>query len=90
MEWQSAADQQVTLLHSVQDTLESLVELQHNNNEILLRLIQKNEEEYDSVRKKHLDLAKILLKISEQQVQIVSTIKGLKSTENDGEVRFSK
>ena len=90
MEWQSAADQQVTLLHSVQDTLESLVQLQRNNNEILLRLIQKNEEEYDSVRKKHLDLAKILVKISEQQVQIVSTIKGLNTTKNDGEVRFSK
>lgn len=84
MEWQSAADQQVTLLHSIQDTLESLVQLQHNNNEILLRLIEKNEEQYDSVRKKHFDLAKILVKISEQQVQIVSTIKGLKNTEKDG------
>ena len=84
MEWQSAADQQVTLLHSVQDTLESLVELQRNNNEIFLRLLQKNEEQYDSLRKKHFDLAKILLKISEQQVQIVSTIKGLNTTKNDG------
>ena len=84
MEWQSNADQQVTLLHSIQDTLESLVQLQHNNNEILLRLIEKNEEQYDSVRKKHFDLAKILVKISEQQVQIVSTIKGLKNTEKDG------
>ena len=90
MEWQSAADRQVTLLHSVQDTLETLVQLQNNNNKILLRLVQKNEEEYDSVRKKHLDLAKILVKISEQQVQIVSTIKGLNTTENDGEVCFSK
>ena len=84
MEWQSAADQQVTLLHSIQDTIESLVQLQHNNNEILLRLIEKNEEQYDSVRKKHFDLAKILVKISEQQVQIVSTLKGLKNTEKDG------
>ena len=61
-----------------------ITQLQHNNNEILLRLIEKNEEQYDSVRKKHFDLAKILVKISEQQVQIVSTIKGLKNTEKDG------